>query len=60
MFVDSLKEAFEAAVPPVQVNPLGDAQAQDYVILLSLSQQEAIILQHIIGLRVRKCTLEDA
>lgn len=60
MSVDSLKEAFEAAVPPVQVNPLGDAQAQDDVILLSLSQQEAIVLQHIIGLRGRKCTLEDA
>lgn len=60
MSVHSLKEAFEAAVPPVQVNPLGDAQAQDYVILLSLSQQEAIVLQHIIGLRESRRVLEDA
>lgn len=59
MSVDSLKEAFEAAVPPVQVNPLGDAQAQDDVVLLSLSQQEAIVLQHIIGLRERRRMLED-
>lgn len=51
MSVNSLKKPFEAAVSPVQVNPFGDAQAQDHIILLSLSQQQVIIVQYIIGLK---------
>lgn len=51
MSVNSLKETFEAAVSPVQVNPFGNTQAQDHVIFLSLSQQQVIIIQYIIGLK---------
>lgn len=54
MSVNSLEEPFEAAVSPVQVNPFGDAQAQDHVVLLSLSQQQVIIIQYIIGLKKKK------
>lgn len=54
MSVNSLKEPFEATVSPVQVNPFGDAQAQDHVILLLLSQQQVIIIQYIIGLKKKK------
>lgn len=50
MSVSSLEEPFEAAVSPVQVNPFGDAQAQDHVVLLSLRQQQVIIIQYIVGL----------
>lgn len=57
MSVNSLKESFEAIVSPVQVNPFGDAQAQDHVVLFSLSQQQVIILQYIIGLKERKLML---
>lgn len=57
MSVNSLKETFEAAVSPVQVNPFGDAQAQDHVILLSLSQQQVIIIQYIIGLKKNKTSV---
>lgn len=56
MSVNSLKEPFEATVSPVQVNPFGDAQAQDHVILLLLSQQQVIIIQYIIGLKKKKIT----
>lgn len=51
MSVNPFEEPFEAIVSPVQVNPFGDAQAQNHIILLSLSQQEVIILQDIIGLK---------
>lgn len=54
MSVDSLEEPFEATVPPVQVNPFGDTQAQDHVVLWPLSQKKIIVLQYIIGLMERR------
>lgn len=54
MSVSSLEEPFEAAVSPVQVNPFGDAQAQDHVVLLPLRQQQVIIIQYIVGLEPKK------
>lgn len=54
--VSSLEEPFEAAVSPVQVNPFGDAQAQDHVVLLSLRQQQVIIIQYVVGLEQKKKT----
>lgn len=51
MSVNPFEEPFEAAVSPVQVNPFGDAEAQNHIILLSLSEQEVIVLQDIIGLK---------
>ena len=54
MSVDSLEEPLEASVSPVQVNPLGNAQAKDYVILRPLSQKQIITLQYVIGLKERR------
>lgn len=54
MFVDSLEEPHEATVSPVQVNPFGNAQAQDHVVLWTLSQKKIIVLQYIIGLKGEK------
>lgn len=50
MSVDSLEEPLEAAVSPIQVNPFGDAQAHDHVVLWPLSQKKIIVVQYIIGL----------
>jgi len=49
--VDPLEEPLEAAVAPVQVDPLGDAQAHDDVILRPLGHQKIIVLQDVIGLK---------
>lgn len=54
MSVDSLEKPLEATVSPVQVNPFGNAQAKDHVILRPLSQKKIIVLQYIIGLKERK------
>lgn len=51
MSVGSFKEPLQTTVPPVQVNPFGNAQAQDHVILCPLSQEEIIVLQHIVSLK---------
>lgn len=53
MSVDSFEEPLEATVSPVQVNPFGNAETQDHVILWPLSQKKIIVLQNIIGLRER-------
>lgn len=55
MSVGSLEETLEATVSPVQVNPFGNTQAQDHVILRPLSQKEIVILQNIIGLKEKRC-----
>lgn len=44
MSVDPFKEALEATVSPVQVNPLTDAQAQDHIILRSLRHEKIIVV----------------
>lgn len=54
MSVDSFEEPLQATVSPVQVNPFGNTQAHDHVILWPLSQKKIIILQYIIGLKKRK------
>lgn len=54
MSVDSLEEPLEATVSPVQVNPFGNAQAHDHVVLWPLSQKKIIALQDIIGLKERR------
>lgn len=54
MSVDSLEEPLEATVSPVQVNPFGNAQAHDQVVLWPLSQKKIIVLQDIIGLKERR------
>lgn len=54
MSVDSLEEPLEATVPPVQVNPFGNAQAHDHVVLWPLSQKKIIVLQYVIGLKERR------
>lgn len=53
MSVDSFEEPLEAAVTPVQVNPFGNAQAHDHIVLRPLSQKKIIVLQDIIGLDKR-------
>lgn len=50
MFVDPFEEALEAAVSPVQVNPLTNAQAQDHVILWPLRHKKIVVVQDIICL----------
>lgn len=54
MSVDSPEEALEAAVPPVQVNPFGDAQTQDHVVLGPLGHEQVVVLQHVIGLERKR------
>lgn len=54
MSVDSLEEPLEATVSPVQMNPFGNAQAHDHVVLWPLSQKKIIILQYIIGLKEKR------
>lgn len=49
----SVEEALQATVSPVQVDPLGNAEAQDDVILWPLGQQQNITLQDIVPLRRR-------
>ena len=56
MSVDSLEEPLETTVSPVQVNPFGEAQAHDHVVLWPLSQKKIIVLQYIIGLQRRRDT----
>lgn len=50
MSVDSLEEPLQATVPPVEVNPFGNAETQDDVVLRALSHKETVVLQYIIGL----------
>lgn len=50
MSVDPFKEALQATVSPVQVNPLTNAQAKDHIILWPLRQKKIIVVQDIIGL----------
>lgn len=50
MFVGSSEETFEAFVSPVQVNPFGDTQAENDVVLLPLSQQQIVVVQDVICL----------
>lgn len=54
MSVDSLEEPLEATVSPVQVNPFGNAQAHDHIVLWPLSQKKIIVLQYVIGLKERR------
>lgn len=54
MSVDPLEQPLEASVPPVQVNPFGDAQAHDHVVLRPLSQKKIVVLQYVIGLKERR------
>lgn len=54
MSVDSIEEPFEATVPPVQVNPFGNAQAQNHVVLRPLSHKQIVILQDVIGLKEKR------
>lgn len=54
MSVDSLEKSLEATVPPVQVNPLGNTQAQDHVVLWPLSHKQVVILKYVIGLKGKK------
>lgn len=51
MSVDPLEEPLETTVSPIQVNPFGNTQAQDHVVLWPLSQEKIIVLQYIIGLK---------
>lgn len=51
---DPLEESPEATVPPVQVDPLGHAQAHDNVVLWPLSQHQVIAVQDVIGLEICK------
>ena len=51
MSVDPFEEPLEPAVSPVEVNPFGDAETQDDVILRPLSHEEMIVLQNIVGLK---------
>lgn len=53
MSIDPLEEPLEAAVPPVEVNPFGDAQAHDHVVLRPLSHEQVVVLQNIVGLQDR-------
>lgn len=53
MVVDSPEEPLEATVSPVQMDPFGNTQAHDHVILWPLSQNKVIIVQDIIGLKQR-------
>lgn len=46
-----VEEALEAGVSPIQVDPLGNTEAQDYVILWPLGQQQRVTLQDIVPLR---------
>lgn len=55
MSVDPLEETLEATVSPVQVNPFGNTQAQDHVVLRPLSHKKIVILQNIIGLKEKRC-----
>lgn len=51
MSVGSLEEPHQATVPPVQVDPLGNTEAQNHIVLRALSQEKIITAQYIIGLK---------
>lgn len=48
---DALEEALHARIAPVQMDPLGDAETQDGVVLLPLGLQHRVFLQDKVGLR---------
>lgn len=48
--VDALEEALQPLISPVEVNPLGEAEAQDDVVFWLLSFQQLISFQHIVAL----------
>lgn len=53
MPVDPAKHALQSLISPVQMHPLGEAEAEHHVILRCLGLHQLISIQHIITLRAR-------
>ena len=53
MPVDSAKHALQPLVSPVEMHPLGEAEAEHHIILGFLGLHQLISIQHVVTLRAR-------
>lgn len=54
VLVDPAEHALQPLVTPVQVHPLGEAEAEHHIILRSLSIHQLVSVQDIVTLRARR------
>lgn len=51
--IDPAKHALQPLVSPVEMHPLGEAEAEHHIILRFLGLHQLISIQHIVTLRVK-------